>query len=1028
MSLLELLNLADDQEVEMPNLFTESPYMDNEEALNVLSKNKNQFNLLTLNCQSLMAKFDQLQIYMNFFTNADCPLSVVCLQETWLSAIHDVSMMNIEGYKFVYKPKSASLHGGVGFYIKDSLDFKVISTNINDDLCDSMFVQFKLETQNSQQTCSVILGNIYRPPRENSDSYNSFMNSLEQTLATFENVQHVLLVGDFNFDLLKIKQKTHVNTFLETMLSNGYVPMITQPTRIMDNSKTLIDNCFVKCPNNCPPNASAILYHNISDHQPYITCFDYKMKAKQVPQYVKLQTKSTEAVLSLRNELKGSCNPEIFKPDSMDPNACFELLYKQLQTSIRKYLPLKIKKFHKHKHKESKWITQGIIRSIQFRDKLYKRLKDTPITNDLHETLRTNLKTYNRILKQSIRNAKKQYYHTRFIKCSNDIKKTWKVIKDVTNPSKSDKEVPTHFVVDGEEISDNSSISNKFNNHFVNIGPSLANKIPQNQNVSYHRYLTSNISSVFELKHINEQQVLKIIDGLKSKSSSGIDNISNQLLKQIKHEIVPALTIIINKCLKSGIFPDKLKIAKVLPIYKKKEEYLLDNYRPISVLPSLSKVLERVMHNQLYAYFCDNDLFYPNQYGFREKHSTELAALDLLDKITCVMDANNVPLNVFLDLSRAFDTLDHNILLHKLKYYGVHEISLKLFESYLCQRKQLVEFNDVKSEYLTIQTGVPQGSILGPLLFIIYVNDLKNVCKEFTPVIYADDSALSTVLKVPNSNNSVSANILNNELNDISIWFKVNKLSVNGDKTKAMVFHSQNKKVNLPEIFIDNARIEFVKEFNYLGITLDNNLTWKPHLNSLSQKIAKTNGIMLRLKHFFPVDILKLIYNSLVLPYLNYGILAWGSACERLFKLQKRSVRTIVKGKYNAHTDPIFKSLSLLKINDILKIQEYKFIYKIENHIIPEYFKSSMFTRQNQIHQYGTRHSSNYVVPHRKHAFARHSVRNKIPAIFNESPACIKEKIYTHSLQGFSKYLKSYFITKYADNCNIPNCYICQKS
>jgi hypothetical protein len=234
------------------------------------------------------------------------------------------------------------------------------------------------------------------------------------------------------------------------------------------------------------------------------------------------------------------------------------------------------------------------------------------------------------------------------------------------------------------------------------------------------------------------------------------------------------------------------------------------------------------------------------------------------------------------------------------------------------------------------------------------------------------------------------------------------------------------KQVTPPNLNVDGNQIEFVKEFKYLGIILDSNMSWKAHINNISCKIAKTNGIMCRLKNTLPGNILKMMYNSLILPYLQYGILVWGTNSGRLLKLQKKSVRTITNAKYNAHTDPIFKSLRLLKVIDILKVQECKFLFKLEKNTLPNYFHSCMFIRHSQVHSYHTRHASNFVTPPGSHAFVVNGIRYRLPSVYNDLPPEIKQKIYTHSYQGFSNYVKNFYINKYDSNCNEANCYVCQ--
>jgi len=296
------------------------------------------------------------------------------------------------------------------------------------------------------------------------------------------------------------------------------------------------------------------------------------------------------------------------------------------------------------------------------------------------------------------------------------------------------------------------------------------------------------------------------------------------MLKNIKMELSESLSLMINQSLTTGIFPEKLKIARVVPFHKCKNKSEISNYRPISILPSVSKVFERIIHDQVYAYFSSQSLFYSSQYGFRKQRSTELATLELVERVLKEMDNNNIPINIYLVLSKAFDTLDHEILLYKLKYYGMSQAAIRLFRSYLHNRTQYVDFDGTKSVCMTIKVGVPQGSILGPLLFIIYVNDLKYSTSSFHPVVYADDTTLSATLNSFEFGTSDHEELLNNALQRVNNWMKANKLSINKKKTKAMIFHMPQRRVVPPNLKIDNESIEYVNQFNFLGIVIDKHI------------------------------------------------------------------------------------------------------------------------------------------------------------------------------------------------------------
>ena len=252
-----------------------------------------------------------------------------------------------------------------------------------------------------------------------------------------------------------------------------------------------------------------------------------------------------------------------------------------------------------------------------------------------------------------------------------------------------------------------------------------------------------------------------------------------------------------NQILKTGVFPSQLKIAKVIPIFKKDDNKMFNNYRPIALLPVLSKVVEQVISSQINNFFKINNLFYDSQYGFRPGHSKEYAAIEITDRIISAMDKNKIPLNIYLDLSKAFDTLDHAILLDKLFHYGIRRNPLKLISSYLENRQQFVEFRNTKSKILQISTGIPQGSIVGPLLFLIYINDFPSASSYFNFIMYADDTTLYSNIDSPNQNNMIrlTETKINAELAKIDEWLKINKLSLNLKKSKYMVFKKQAQQI-----------------------------------------------------------------------------------------------------------------------------------------------------------------------------------------------------------------------------------------
>ena len=425
-----------------------------------------------------------------------------------------------------------------------------------------------------------------------------------QTLQRFKNV---IITSDFNIDLLKCKDNSHINQYLDNVIANSYVPKITFPTRLTHNHGTLIDNILMKLNDRILECKSGILLNRISDHLPYfikLQCFQHQ----NVPNKIQINHNRPDAHECFQNYLvESNITLKLNASPTGDPEDNYKILNDIIKIGYDKFFGGKMVKYNKYKHRKSAWISYGIIRSIRFRDKLYKDLKKTSSDDATFESKRINFQTYRSILKKCIRTAKKNYYFYCFEKCKSNIKATWNNINLILNRYNKKSDFPKYFLVNGNYISDPLQIANEFNLYFTKIGPELANKIDILEDHSYMDYLNIPIYSKFTFTPVTMTDVIKVINGLKTKASRGIDMISNKLLKIVKNEISEPLTIIINQALNNGVFPKPLKIAKVIPLFKKDQDFLFNNYRPVSILSSLSKVFEKIMFMQIYNYFNENN-------------------------------------------------------------------------------------------------------------------------------------------------------------------------------------------------------------------------------------------------------------------------------------------------------------------------------------------------------------------------------------------------------------------------------------
>ena len=902
-----------------------------------LDSSNSQLSILHTNIRSLSRHSDEL---VQLCIDAEKSFDIIGVSEIWNSEQNEIrTNVDISGYKF-YDTSSTSQNGGVGLYVK---------TTLNSRTCDDL--NFKC---NGFETIWVEIDNKYSKNflfcctyRHPGADIENFVSHFRLILPKLLNKQ-VFIMGDFNINLVKYDSHTPTTDFVNTFFSNNFLPCITHPTRVSKVSSTVIDNIFtnvigtkITCGN--------ILTH-ISDHFPQFAIVENANIS-----YKELEIlKSDYSSFNEKNFLSDFSAMDFnYVYNSIDVDCVYNKFLDDITSLVEKHVPTKRCTKKELKLKAKPWINKRIQKMMRIRNQLLRKMKKSKC----EDTIKLYKSFRNRVANE-IKDSKLDYYQNFFKANGKNMKKVWTGIKSILSQNdRKHTNISQIKDISGNLISEDIQMSNTFNEYFVNVADKITKTIPRTPN-SPLKYLGSNSENSLYLSPVTHFEVEDIISNLDSAKSIGPYSIPVNLLKILKRHISHPLAELVNQSFLKGIFPHKLKVAKVVSIYKKGDPEDVSNYRPISLLPIFSKIYERLMYKRLYSFVICKKIIYPLQFGFQQHNSVDHALISMTEAIKNTLDNKRFGCGIFIDLQKAFDTVSHRILLAKLEHYGIRGNALEWFRSYLTDRIQYVSINGKRSHPLHINCGVPQGSVLGPLLFLLFINDLPNVSRRLKFYLFADDTNIyydSDTIKDLTKK-------VNNELKYVKRWLDANKLSLNITKTNYIIFHSSVDSTPLNiAIKIGKKHIAKVKYIKFLGVLLDEHLTWRYHITELSKKLARTCGILFKVRGLLPRSILIMLYNALFLSFVQYGIIVWGqtfgSYLEPLSKLQKRAVRAISHQTFLAHSLPIFKDLKLLRIDDIFKSKLLTFVYESINKLTPVYFHD-FFCTNASIHSHNTKQSA----------------------------------------------------------------------
>lgn len=926
--------------------------------------NNNKLKIGHLNVRSLFTGFEDLTrlITENNF-------DIFCVSETWLNENISSNIVNIPNY-CIFRKDRIGRGGGVGIYIREDIVCREFSLDFGQlEGLEYLCLDIKINKM------PLLLGVLYRAPANNINICVNHMDDLLSFLCPqFENI---IFLGDINID------QAFENSFAYCMSSYDFTQIIEESTRITGSSEKLIDVIFTNRPDHVL-NQGTLNADLISDHRAIFCDLNVTLNRPK-PKTITYRNFKNFVYENFLVDLNNVQWDNIFYLDNIEKKV--QYLAENILVIFNKHAPYVTSRVTKP---YAPWLTDNIKQLMKERKKALSKYEKSKSCSDLlyYRQLRN-------ITVSAIKREKAAYLL--FQQNNSNAKDLWKSLKHLNIKQQQNTDIPTYLRKPDEVNSYFSSIFHPLNN------------CPDTTNWYLSHTFDENITFQFKLPTVTEVQ--SVIDKLKS-NAYGSDEISITMIHLCSVKICKHITHIINCCLESSYFPNKWKISLIKPIPKIKEPKSFNDLRPITLIPTLSKILEKIVQPQIYNYVINNNIISPLQSGFRKGHSTTSVLTNISDNIFRSLDSGKATVLTLLDFSKAFDTLDHSLLCAKLVYFGFDISVVSFFKSYLEGRSQVVVFDDKHSSSRPITSGVPQGSVLGPLLFLIYTADIFTSIKFCNIQCYADDTQLEYSFNVDEINNACFR--INSDLHSILQFSIDHNLKLNADKCAAILFCSNKLRdiltTNL-NLKLDNHPLSTVHKVKNLGIIFEDNLRFKEHVALLVRKTYVALKLLYTNISLINFKLRKKLCETLVLPILNYGNIVYYSCLDkltqyRLQKIQNSCCRFVYRLKKFDRVSNKINDLGWLRVDNLYKYHLSVFLKTILQTDSPPYLRGKLVFRHN-IHDANLRSINCLSLPRYRSTMFQRSFSYNAVTVFNS----ITPQLKTLPVNNFRRKVKLYFLS-----------------